>query len=406
MTKFPNINEQMDIISNGSEEIIVIDELEKILSKSLSKKEPINIKFGCDPSMPDLHLGHSVVLKKLKQFQDFGHNCTLVIGDFTAMIGDPTGKNKTRPQLTEEQAKENAATYIDQASLILDISKLNIANNSSWLNKLNFSDLINLSSKYSVARMLERDDFSKRYSTGNSISLHEFLYPLAQAYDSVFLNSHVELGGTDQKFNLLVARDIQRAYNLYPQCIITMPILEGTDGKNKMSKSYDNYIGLTDNPNNMFGKILSIPDTLIIKYYKLLTNLDDKRMKDIDSQYMSGMINPRDLKRNLAIEIVSSIYNLEIAKEAQKDFDNLFVHKNNPIDIPEYKLSDKNELILSIMKKNNLITSNSEGKRLILQGAVAIDGEKISDFNLKLKNIPKQQILKVGKRRFLKIIIN
>ena len=405
MVKSPNLNEQMDIISKGTEEIIIIEELEKLIDKSIINNKSLNIKFGCDPSMPDLHLGHSVVLRKLKNFQDLGHNCTLVIGDFTAMIGDPTGKNKTRPQLTEEQAKKNAATYIEQASLILDLSKLNIVNNSDWLNQLNFSELIKLSSKYSVARMLERDDFSKRYNNGNTISLHEFLYPLAQAYDSVILKTHIELGGTDQKFNLLVGRDIQKAYDIFPQCIITMPILEGTDGKNKMSKSYDNYIRLIDNPNDMYGKLLSIPDDLIIRYYKLLTNISDK-VDNMENDYKAGLINPRDLKRDLAIMIVSDFYDIESARKAQKSFDDLFVHKKNPVDMPKYIVSEKNELILAIMKKNKLIGSNSEGKRLILQGAVTLDGEKIDSPASKLQSNSNEQILKIGKRRFLKIIIN
>ena len=268
MSKFPNLNEQMDLIKVGTEEIIPENELVKKIEKSLKNNKPLNIKLGCDPSRPDLHLGHSVVLRKLKDFQDLGHTAILLIGNFTAMIGDPTGQNKTRPQLTKDEVSENSKSYMDQAGMILDSKLLKIVHNGDWLSKMNFSDVIKLASNYTVARMLERDDFTKRYNGGQPISLHEFLYPLAQGHDSVHINSDVELGGTDQKFNLLVGRALQKESNLEPQVIITTPLIEGTDGVEKMSKSYDNYIGFSDSPSDMYGKTLSIPDDLIIKYFE------------------------------------------------------------------------------------------------------------------------------------------
>ena len=281
MSNFPSLNEQMDLISRGIEEIIPEDNLVKKIEKSINKNKPMRIKLGCDPSRPDLHFGHSLVLNKLAHFQSLGHQAVLVIGDFTAMIGDPTGRNKTRPQLSMKEAKENSQSYIDQAGVILDESSLEIVYNSDWLSKLSFNDIINISSKYTVAQMLERDDFTKRYKEGLPIALHEFMYPLAQGYDSVVLKSDVELGGTDQKFNLLVGRHLQKVSNQNPQVIITTPLLEGTDGVNKMSKSYDNYIGITENSNDMYGKILSIPDDLMATYYEYLTHLPENELDDI-----------------------------------------------------------------------------------------------------------------------------
>ena len=312
MSKFPNLNEQMDLIKVGTEEIIPENELVRKIEKSLKNNKPLNIKLGCDPSRPDLHLGHSVVLRKLKDFQDLGHTAILLIGNFTAMIGDPTGQNKTRPQLTKEEVSENSKSYMDQAGMILDSKLLKIVHNGDWLSKMNFSDVIKLASNYTVARMLERDDFTKRYNGGQPISLHEFLYPLAQGYDSVHINSDVELGGTDQKFNLLVGRALQKESNLEPQVIITTPLIEGTDGVEKMSKSYDNYIGFSDSPSDMYGKTLSIPDDLIIKYFEYCTRVLD--FETIKLDFEKGNANPRDLKRRLAREIVE-IYNTK-----QKEF--------------------------------------------------------------------------------------
>ena len=403
MSNFPSLNEQMDIIRSGVEEIIPESELVKKIEKSIINKEPLKIKCGCDPSRPDLHIGHAVLLRKMRQFQDLGHQAVLLIGDFTAMIGDPTGRNKTRPQLTIEDTKLNAESYIDQASIILDKPTLDIVYNSDWLGKMDFSDVIKLASKYTVARMLERDDFTKRYGGGVPISLHEFLYPLAQGYDSVHLKADVELGGTDQKFNLLVGRDLQKESGLVPQVVITTMLLEGTDGVEKMSKSYDNYIGLTDSPSDMYGKTLSIPDVLIAKYFEFATSISDPLLDEIKCDLKEGKSNPRDLKRKLAREIVQMYYNDDEVQKAESDFDALFIKKDIPDDIPEYKLSSL-ETLVSIMVGNYLVASNGEAKRMIKQGAVKLDDEKVSNMYLEVSP-DSEKVLKVGKRKFLRITV-
>jgi tyrosyl-tRNA synthetase len=403
MSNFPSLNEQMDIIRSGVEEIIPESELVKKIEKSIINKEPLKIKCGCDPSRPDLHIGHAVLLRKMRQFQDLGHQAILLIGDFTAMIGDPTGRNKTRPQLTIEDTKLNAQSYIDQASIVLDKQTLDIVYNSGWLGKMDFSDVIKLASKYTVARMLERDDFTKRYGGGVPISLHEFLYPLAQGYDSVHLKADVELGGTDQKFNLLVGRDLQKESGQVPQVVITTMLLEGTDGVEKMSKSYDNYIGLTDSPSDIYGKTLSIPDVLIAKYFEFATSISGPLLDNIKRDLKEGKSNPRDLKRKLAREIVQMYYNNDAAQKAELDFDALFIRKDIPDDIPEYKLSSV-ETLVSIMVGNDLVASNGEAKRMIKQGAVKLDDEKVSDMYLEVSP-DSGKVLKVGKRKFLRITV-
>ena len=402
MSLFPSINEQMDLIITGISEIIPQEEMVRKLEVAEKKQEPLIIKLGCDPSRPDLHIGHAVVLRKLRHFQDLGHQAVLLIGDFTAMIGDPTGRNKTRPQLTIEDARVNAESYIQQASVVLDIDKLKIVNNSEWLNALNFQDVIKLTSKYTVARMIERDDFTKRYKTGVPISIHEFLYPLAQGYDSVALKSDVELGGTDQKFNLLVGRDLQKEYGLYPQVIITTPLLEGTDGVEKMSKSYDNYIGITDSPDEIFGRTLSIPDEMITKYFEFAVHLKEPDLDEIKNALNNGTANPRDLKRKLARDIVSIYHDEAAAFAAQENFDRIHIKKDVPDDIPEYQLSGDEKLILT-MVKNKMASSNGEARRLIKQGSVKLDGEKILDIHFIL-SIDGNKVLKVGKRKFLKVL--
>ena len=403
MSIFPPLNEQMDIIRSGVEEIIPEAELVKKIEKSISNNEPLKIKCGCDPSRPDLHIGHAVLLRKMRQFQDLGHQAILLIGDFTAMIGDPTGRNKTRPQLTIEDTKLNAKSYIDQASIVLDKSTLDIVYNSDWLGKMDFSDVIKLASKYTVARMLERDDFTKRYGAGVPISLHEFLYPLAQGYDSVHLKADVELGGTDQKFNLLVGRDLQKESGQIPQVVITTMLLEGTDGIEKMSKSYDNYIGLTDSPSDMYGRTLSIPDTLIGKYFEYATTISVESLDDIKKDLSAGKSNPRDLKRQLAREIVQIYHDKDAAQKAESDFDALFIKKDIPDDIPEYALSST-ETLVSIMVGNELVSSNGDAKRMIKQGAVKLDDEKISDMYFEVSP-DSEKVLKVGKRKFLRITV-
>ena len=402
MSKFAPVKEQLDLIIRGTDEVIPIEELDKKLAKSLETGIPLQVKFGCDPSRPDLHIGHGVVLRKLRHFQDLGHEAVLLIGDFTAMIGDPTGRNKTRPQITLAETKENAQSYIDQASVILSDKNLTIVYNSDWLGKMDFSEVINLSSKYTVARMLERDDFTKRYQDGVPISVHEFLYPLAQGYDSVHLKSDVELGGTDQKFNLLVGRELQKEAGQSPQVIITTPILEGTDGVEKMSKSYDNYIGLTDSPSEIYGRTLSIPDSLIGRYFEFATEISNDKLTAIENDLENGISNPRDLKRELARELVSLYHDNDAALTAEKEFDALFIQKDEPDDMPEYKLTESEKLI-GIMVKNGMVASNGEGKRMITQGGVRIDKEKVDDIHSTIEP-GKNVVLKVGKRKFLRII--
>ena len=397
---FPSLNEQIDLIRQGVEEIIPEEELVKKIEKSLQKNIPLKVKCGCDPSRPDLHIGHSVVLRKLRDFQDLGHSAILLIGDFTAMIGDPTGRNKTRPQLTIEEARKNAESYVNQASIILNSKNIKIMYNGDWLSKMNFTEIINLTSKYTVARMLERDDFTKRYNSGMPISLHEFLYPLAQGFDSVHMKADVELGGTDQKFNLLVGRALQKESGFEPQVIITTPLIEGTDGVEKMSKSYDNYIAFSDSASDIYGKTLSIPDELIYKYFKYCTRIDDllKIKKSLDD----GTGNPRDLKRRLARELVTIYHDSDKALKAEQDFDNLFINKDIPENIPEIKI-DSDKKLVEIMVSNNMVSSNGEAKRMIKQGAVKINDNKVIDMYLEIS--PNEDIiLKVGKRKFLKII--
>ena len=402
MSKFAPVKEQLDLIIRGTDEVIPIEELDKKLAKSLETGIPLQVKFGCDPSRPDLHIGHAVVLRKLRHFQDLGHEAILLIGDFTAMIGDPTGRNKTRPQITLAETKQNAQSYIDQASVILSDENLTIVYNSDWLGKMDFSEVINLSSKYTVARMLERDDFTIRYQEGVPISVHEFLYPLAQGYDSVHLKSDVELGGTDQKFNLLVGRDLQKEAGQDPQVIITTPILEGTDGVEKMSKSYDNYIGLTDSPSEIYGRTLSIPDSLIGRYFEFATEISSEKLIAIKDDLEQGVSNPRDLKRELARELVTLYHDNDAALKAEQEFDALFIQKDEPDDMPEYRLAESEKLI-GIMVKNGMVASNGEGKRMITQGGVRIDKEKVDDIHSTIEP-GENVVLKVGKRKFLRII--
>ena len=397
-----DIDKQIAIIMRGIEEILPENILEKKIQKSINNKIPLNVKLGCDPSRPDLHLGHSVVLKKLRDFQDIGHNAILVIGDFTAMIGDPTGRNKTRPQVSLEETKHNAKTYLEQAAKILDIKKLKIVYNSDWLNKLDFAKIVELNSKFTVAQFIERDDFNKRYKSGEPISLHEFMYPLAQAYDSVILRADIELGGTDQKFNLLLGRSMQKEYDLNQQLIITLPLLEGLDGKNKMSKSYDNYIAFNDSEIDMYGKTMSIPDDLIIKYFKLTTNISLKEIKDLELMLNTQKINHRDLKRKLAREIVSLYYDDKAASIAEQHFDNVIVNKGVPDDIEEASIAQES-LLIDFLLLNGLVSSKGEGKRLVKQSAIKINDKVVKDIQLVLK-LDTEYVIKVGKRRFIKIV--
>ena len=397
-----SLKDQLKVIRRGVEEIVPEEQLVEKINRSIKTNSQLNVKLGCDPSRPDLHVGHGVVLRKLRHFQDLGHQSILVIGDFTAMIGDPSGRNKTRPQLTLDEAMDNAQSYIDQAAQVLDVSTLKIAYNSQWLNAMNFSDVIKLSSHYTVARMLERDDFTKRYQAEIPISIHEFMYPLAQAMDSVHLKADIELGGTDQKFNLLVGRDLQREYSQDPQVVITLPLLEGTDGNDKMSKSYGNDIGLTDSPEEMYGKTMSISDEMIVKYLTLAADASDDRIKEVKLSLNDPEQNPRDAKRLLARTLVELYYDNNLAKKAENHFDQVIVNKNIPEDMPEYHIENE-MLIIDIIFESKMSSSKSEARRLIKQGAVSIDGEKIDNPNLALTtdNIC---VIKVGKRRFLTLI--
>ena len=400
---FLPVDDQLELISRGTEEVIPLNDLRKKLEKSIADNKPLTVKLGCDPSRPDLHIGHGVVLQKLRDFQDLGHQAVLVIGDFTAMIGDPSERNKTRPQLTLEEAKVNAKSYIEQSKVLLDVKRLKVIFNSTWLNKMNFEDVIKLSSKYTVARMIERDDFTKRFESETPISMHEFLYPLAQAMDSVEINADVELGGTDQKFNLLVGRDIQREYGQNPQSIITLPLLEGTDGVEKMSKSYDNYIALDDSPEDMYGKIMSINDSMILKYYKLAVFADRKKVSEVKSLLKDNTNNPRDIKRSLAKDLVKKYYSEKEAELAQSSFDQIFVRRDNPENMQVRKI-DSDVGLLELLTEEGLVASKGEGKRLLNQNAIKINGQVCNDINFVISSSEEEFVIKVGKRRFLKVI--
>ncbi len=398
---FISIDSQLELIKRGVEEIIPEKEMVAKLERSKNDNKPLIIKLGCDPSRPDLHIGHGVVLRKMRHFQYLGHQAILVIGDFTAMIGDPSGRNKTRPNLTLEETKANAESFVDQAKVILDVDTLKIVYNADWLNAMSFSDVVGLASKYTVARMLERDDFTKRYQSEIPISLHEFLYPLAQGMDSVELKADVELGGTDQKFNLLVGRDLQREYGQEPQCIITMPLLEGTDGVEKMSKSYGNHIGLLDSPEDKYGKIMSISDDMIVKYFRLAVDADEGKLSEVEQKLSDGKTNPRDIKRELARALVELYHDKDTALSAEQHFDHVVVNKDIPNEIDEFILVE-NLLLVDVIATAGLTKSKGEARRLIKQNAVKLDGKTCIDINHTLS--PGDEIvIKVGKRRFLKV---
>jgi tyrosyl-tRNA synthetase len=401
---FPPLNEQMDLIRRGTAEIIPEDDLARKLEHALASNKPLNVKLGCDPSRPDLHIGHSVVLRKLRHFQDLGHQAILIVGDFTGMIGDPSGRSKTRPPLTLEETRKNGQSYFEQATKILSTKKIQMLYNSEWLGKMTFADVIMLGSRYTVARMLERDDFEKRYRAGEPISIHELLYPLAQAMDSVAVHADVELGGTDQKFNLLVGRDIQREYGQHPQVIVTLPILAGTDGVDKMSKSLDNYIGIDESPRQIYGKTLSVPDRLIADYMLLATDTPAGEVAEIRRQIESGSVNPRDLKRLLARQLVTLYHDAAAARAAEEEFDRIFVRKDLPDEIPEVTLTpdDGTMGIIRLLTETGLASSNSDARRLIDQGGVSIDGTRIEDQQAMI-DLTRGVVVKVGKRKFVRV---
>ncbi|MAF92411.1 MAG: tyrosine--tRNA ligase [Bdellovibrionaceae bacterium] len=405
---FLSPEEQLERIRHASVDLVSEEELLKKLKKSFEKNQPLRIKLGMDPSRPDLHLGHYVVLNKMRIFQELGHHIIFLIGDFTAMIGDPTGKNETRPALSKEEVVENSKTYAKQVFKILDPEKTEIAYNSTWMEKFNATDFIKLAGHYTVARMIERDDFTKRFSNNQPISLHEFLYPLVQGYDSVALKSDIELGGSDQRFNLLVGRDLQKAYGQEPQCILTMPILEGLDGVQKMSKSLDNYIGLEDTPKDMFGKSMRVSDELMIRYYELLTDFTQDDLEKLKSDLASGALHPRNAKVNLAKLIVARFYDQSTADAAEAEFNEIFVNKGLPDEIPESKMEARSESIPlpNLLSELGMTASNGEARRLIKGGGVKIDGEKVDDekYSMELSS-GLDVVIRAGKKKFLRLIV-
>ena len=398
--------EQFHIIQSGAAQIVP----EKALMDKLKRGKPLNIKLGVDPTAPDIHLGHAVPLRKLRQFQDLGHQVTLIIGDGTALIGDPSGRNSTRPQLTREQIKENAQTYVDQAFKVLDPEKTTLRYNSEWILSLGMEDLLKIASNFTVARILERDDFHNRYTSELPISLHEFLYPIMQAHDSVVIKADVELGGTDQLFNLLAGRELMEKMGMEPQVCLTLPLLEGTDGVKKMSKSYGNYIGLTDAPNDMFGKVMSIPDELMVKYYRLASTVPVDQIDAIEKGLAADEIHPNRCKRDLAQNIVAAYYDEEAAKEAEAAFDRQFKQHEIPEDIPEFAadLTPNEEgtvYLAKLIADSGLTKSTGDARRMIDQGGVKINGEAVA---AKAYNVAPESlsgaVIQVGKRKFVRLV--
>lgn len=415
---FAPVDQQLSLILRGTVDVQVEDELRKKLEASRETGKPLRIKAGFDPTAPDLHLGHTVLLTKMRQFQDLGHHAMFLIGDFTALIGDPTGRSATRPPLTPEQIAENAETYKTQVFKVLDPERTEVMFNSAWMNEMGADGLIRLAAKHSVARMLERDDFKKRYASGQSISVHEFLYPLVQAYDSVAMKADVELGGTDQLFNLLVGRQIMRDYGLAPQCILTTPLLEGLDGRlvdgqivgDKMSKSLNNYVGVNDEPLDMFGKLMSVSDDLMWRYLDLLSTRSSEAIADLRERVSSGEQHPRDAKVDFASEIVARYHGAPIAEESAAEWSRIFSQRKIPTDIPEVTLATEDGSItllavLTGVKEPELVSSGGEAKRMLKQGAVSVDGDKLQDPYHRLE-AGKTHVVKVGKRRFAKVTLS
>ncbi|MBP6963154.1 MAG: tyrosine--tRNA ligase [Armatimonadetes bacterium] len=402
-----SIEQQIEIIKRGTLEIVPEDELKAKLQKSQKTGKPLRLKLGLDPTAPDIHIGHTVVLRKLRQFQDLGHEVTVLIGDFTALIGDPSGRSATRPVLTAEEIAVNAKTYADQYCMILAPEKTSVRFNSEWLGPLSFADIIGISSKVTVARMLERDDFETRLADGRPVGVHELLYPVAQAYDSVALESDVELGGLDQKFNILQGRDLQREFGQEPQVAIFMPILPGLDGVQKMSKSLGNYVGVTEEPNEMFGKLMSIPDSVMIEYFTLVTDVPMEEIKAIEEGLRAGTLHPMDVKKRLGREIVTIYHDSDAASQAQAEFERVFSEREVPTDIPEIEvpqdaIKDGKVWIVKLLIVAGFAPTNSEARRLVQQGAVTLDGEKIGDPAAEIE-VRDGRILKVGKLKFGKL---
>ena len=399
------VEKQFEYLKKGCVEIIQENELKAKLARSIKEKKPLKVKAGFDPTAPDIHLGHIVLLRKMKHFQDLGHDVIFLIGDFTGLIGDPSGRSATRPPMTREEINNNAETYKTQIFKILDSKKTIIDFNSRWLEKLTSLDIINLCAKYTVARILERDDFSNRLKKGHPISAHEILYPLMQAYDSVALKADVELGGTDQKFNLLVGRDIQREYQQEPQVIITMPLLEGLDGVEKMSKTLNNYVGITEPPDEIFGKIMSVSDPLMFRYYELLTDEPLSQIEKWKKEIKEEKIHPKDLKSRLAQLIVSDYWGKNEAKKAAEEFERVFKNKEVPSQIEEKEVTTSHIPLIDFLVNQNIFPSRAEAKRTIRQGGIYLDGERIKDIAFIIDFKEKSEfILKIGKKKFYKIL--
>jgi len=404
-TSRKSVEEQFEYLKKGCVEIIQENELKAKLERSLRENNPLRVKAGFDPTAPDIHIGHTVLIRKMKHFQDLGHAVIFLIGDFTGLIGDPSGQSATRPAMNREQILKNAETYKSQIFKILDPKKTIIDFNSRWLSKLTSFDIIKLTSKYTVARILERDDFSNRLKSSQPISLHEILYPIMQAYDSVALEADVELGGTDQKFNLLVGRDIQREFQQEPQIVMTMPLLEGLDGVEKMSKSLENYVGITEPPNEIYGKIMSISDPLMFRYYELLTDIPVSKIEDWRKEIREEHINPKDLKSNLAKMIVADFWSEEEAESVAQEFERVFKRKEIPEDIEQIDIPAHPASLVDLLVERNILSSRGEAKRMVRQGGVYLDGIRVEDIESKLDFGKKNEyILKIGKRRFFKLV--
>ncbi len=400
---FPSINEQMDLIHRGTVEILPEEELVKKLEKSLKEDKPLIIKQGFDPTAPDIHLGHTVGIRKLRHFQELGHQVVVIIGDYTAMVGDPSEKNSTRPRLSHEQVMEHAQTYQNQFFKILDAEKTEVRFNGEWFSTMNFAQIMNLASKFTVARMLERDDFAKRYAGQLPISIHEFFYPLMQGYDSVEIKADVELGATEQKFNLVIGRNIQKEFGQEPQIILTLPVLEGLDGKQRMSKSLGNYIGIDEAPAEMYGKTMSLPDEMILRYFELVTDVDSAELQRLKTQLEDPETNPRDVKQYLGRTLVRMYHNKAAALQAEEAFKQIFVKKDVPDDMPEFTVSEAEIRIVDLMVAAGTASSKGEARRLVQGGGVSVNGKKITDPFTKI-TVENGQVLKVGKRKFVKLL--
>jgi len=399
------VRRQMEIIGKGAVDLLPEDEFVRKLAKSIAENKPLRVKQGFDPTAPDIHLGHTVGLRKLRQFQALGHQVVLIIGDYTGLVGDPSGRSATRPQLSYEQLRENAETYQKQFFKVIDKSRTEVHFNGEWFEKMGLRDIMALASNFTIARLLERDDFEKRYRKGIPIAMHEFFYPLMQAYDSVMVRADVEIGATEQTFNLMAGRQIQEAFGQPPQCILTLPILVGTDGVNRMSKSLGNYIGIDESPKEIFGKIMSIPDNLTYSYWELVTDTDGAALRDIKDKLASPEANPMEIKKNLGTTLVAMYYDAAAAGKAREEFEHQFSDKGIPDDIPEFSVArlEKRMWIVKLLTETGMVKSGGEARRLIKGGGLYVNNERISDDSLEVE-LQEGMLVKVGKRRFFRIV--